>query len=100
MINKKFIGNHHTNAERLQLIFKIQNRKPLILHQNVEGSQDKAQIALLRNLIDQLKLVNNQHNEHGLMFDLEFFAFLRKPERIHVDRMKNYYRVGTSLENQ
>jgi len=34
------------------------------------------------------------------MFDLEFFAFLRKPERIHVDRMKNYYRVVMSLDDK
>ena len=34
------------------------------------------------------------------MFDLEFFAFLRKPERIHVDKMKHYYRVVMSLDDK
>ena len=35
-----------------------------------------------------------------LMFDLEFFGFLRKPERIHVDKLKSSYRVIMSLNDE
>jgi hypothetical protein len=95
--------NRYTNQERLQLIFPrvaLPNRKQISLTESVEAGQDKARLALLRSFIDQLKLVNNQHNEHGLIFDLEFFAFLRKPERIHIDRLVNYNRVVMSLDDK
>jgi len=95
--------NRYTNAERLQIIFPrvpLPNRQQIVINESVVDGQDKTRIILLRHFIDQLKLVNNQHNEHGLMFDLEFFAFLRKPERIHVDKMKHYYRVVMSLDDK
>jgi len=31
------------------------------------------------------------------MYDIEFFGFLRKPERIHVDKLKSSYRVAMHL---
>ena len=48
---------------------------------------------------------NNAHHDglpivFRLMFDLEFFGFLRKPERIHVDKLKSSYRVIMSLNDE
>ena len=71
------------------------------MQENVsDGGGTKAQAKLLRQFIDRLKLSNNHQNEYGLIFDLEFFAFLRKPERIHVDKLKHHYRVVMSLDDK
>lgn len=90
--------NNSTNEHRLVLQFLDHDRLFEIVK---EGGQAKAKLQLLRKFLEKYNLIQdyeqNRQNSYGLMFDLEFFGFLRKPERIHVDQLKSSYRVIMSL---
>lgn len=93
--------NNSTAEHRLVLQF-LDHEK---LFETVkEGGQSKARLNLLKKFVQEYNLVKNYHENrdqpYELMFDLEFFGFLRKPERIHVDRLNSSYRVIMSLNNE
>jgi hypothetical protein len=90
-----FATQEHRNTQEQRLVLSFGECDQMF--EIIREGKDKARLALLRKFISKLGLLNNKPNKYGLMYDIEFFGFLRKPERIHVDKLKSSYRVAMHL---
>ena len=77
-----------------------------VTHDISTKDREKTKIALIRRFFEENDIdfggdsARKAFDQHGLIVDRDFVSFLRKPERIHRDKMKFNNRIIMSVDNK